>query len=121
MRCPPTPPLRVPPGSGKSRSLAGTIRGRKKARASKPRYTAVMPRSQGRLAFKIILPFALLTLVMGAIGTLAATSQLSARNQEAFDAQLIHDGFTAQAMTQKAETERLSTLRLLAGGPGLAA
>ena len=80
-----------------------------------------MPRFQGRLAFKIILPFALLTLVMGAIGTLAATSQLSARNQEAFDAQLIHDGFTAQAMTRDWEAGRLSTLHLLSTSPGLVA
>src|SRR5437764_5523806 len=78
-----------------------------------------MPHFQGRLAFKIILPFALLTLVMGAIGTLAATSQLSARNQEAFDAQLIHDGFTAQAMTRDWEAGRLSTLHLLSTSPGL--
>ncbi|HYM50593.1 MAG TPA: HD domain-containing phosphohydrolase [Candidatus Limnocylindrales bacterium] len=80
-----------------------------------------MPRFRGRLAFKIVLPFALLTLVIGAIGTLAASSQLNARNQEAFDTQLIHDGFTAQAMVSNAETERLAILHLLTTGPLVAA
>ena len=80
-----------------------------------------MPRFHGRLAFKIVLPFALLTLLIGAIGTLAASSQLNARNQETFDAQLIHDGFTAQTISQNAETERLNVLHLLTTGPSLSA
>jgi putative nucleotidyltransferase with HDIG domain len=80
-----------------------------------------MPRFRGRLAFKIVLPFALLTLLIGAIGTLAASSQLNARNQEAFDTQLIHDGFTAQASMQTAQTERQAILHLLVTDPGLVA
>ena len=80
-----------------------------------------MPRFHGRLAVKIVLPFALLTLLIGAIGTLAASSQLNARNQEAFDAQLIHDGFTAQTISQNAETERRNVLHLLTTGPSLSA
>ena len=78
-----------------------------------------MPRFSHRLALKIVLPFAALTLAIGAVGTLTATGQLSARSQEAFDNQLIHDGFVAQSMVQAGDTERRSILRLLTGGPGL--
>jgi putative nucleotidyltransferase with HDIG domain len=78
-----------------------------------------MPRLRNRLALKIVLPFALLTLVIGAIGTLTATGQLSARGQDAFDRQLIHDGFVAQSMVTSADTERNAILRLLSNGPGL--
>jgi len=40
----------------------------------------IMPRFSHRLALKIVLPFAALTLAIGAVGTLTATSQLSARS-----------------------------------------
>src|SRR2546428_6549300 len=59
-----------------------------------------MSRFRHRLALKIVLPFAALTLAIGAVGTLTATSALSSRSQEAFDNQLIHDGFVAQSMVQ---------------------
>jgi putative nucleotidyltransferase with HDIG domain len=78
-----------------------------------------MPRFSHRLALKIVLPFAALTLAIGAIGTLTATSQLSARSQQAFDNQLIHDGFVAQSMVNAGDTERRAILRLLTGGSGL--
>jgi len=79
----------------------------------------IMPRFSHRLALKIVLPFAALTLAIGAVGTLTATSQLSARSQQAFDNQLIHDGFVAQSMVQAGDSDRRSILRLLAGGTGL--
>jgi putative nucleotidyltransferase with HDIG domain len=71
------------------------------------------------LALKIVLPFAALTLAIGAVGTLTATGQLSARSQEAFDNQLIHDGFVAQSMVQASDSDRRAILRLLTAGPGL--
>ena len=70
-------------------------------------------RIQSPLAWKIVLPFALLTLAMGAAGTLAATGELSARNQESFDRQLIHDGFVAQSEVDTGDTSRRAILRLL--------
>ncbi len=70
-------------------------------------------RIRSPLAWKIVLPFALLTLAMGAAGTLAATGELSARNQQSFDRQLIHDGFVAQSMVDSGDTGRRGILRLL--------
>ena len=78
-----------------------------------------MPRFRSRLALKIVLPFALLTLAIGAIGTLAASGELSARGQQSFDNQLIHDGFTTQSMIGTSDAERHSVLRLLTTGTGL--
>ena len=78
-----------------------------------------MPRFGHRLALKIVLPFAALTLAIGAVGTLTATGELSARSQQGFDNQLIHDGFVAQSMVKAGETERRAILRLLTGGIGL--
>jgi putative nucleotidyltransferase with HDIG domain len=78
-----------------------------------------MPRFSHRLALKIVLPFAALTLAIGAVGTLTATGELSARSQQGFDNQLIHDGFVAQSMVKAGDTERRAILRLLTGGPGL--
>src|SRR5260370_38391487 len=80
----------------------------------------IMPPFRHRLALKIVLPFAALTLAIGAIGTLTATGELSTRSQGAFDSQLIHDGFVAQSMVQAQDTERRANLSLLAGGPPLA-
>ena len=79
----------------------------------------IMPRFSHRLALKIVLPFAALTLAIGAIGTLTATGELNARSQEAFDNQLVHDGFVTQSMVQTGDKDRQSILRLLAAGPGL--
>ena len=78
-----------------------------------------MSRFRHRLALKIVLPFAALTLAIGAVGTLTATSALSSRSQEAFDNQLIHDGFVAQSMVQAGDADRRSILRLLTSGTGL--
>jgi putative nucleotidyltransferase with HDIG domain len=78
-----------------------------------------MPGFRHPLALKIVLPFAALTLAIGAIGTLTATGQLSARSQEAFDNQLIHDGFVAESMVQASDADRRAILRLLTAGPGL--
>jgi len=78
-----------------------------------------MPRFRSRLALKIVAPFAGLTLLIGVIGTLIATSQLSTRGQDAFDQQLIHDGFVTQSMVTSTDTERLAILRLLTTGSGL--
>ena len=71
------------------------------------------------LALKIVLPFAALTLAIGAVGTVTATGQLSARSQEAFDNQLMHDGFVNQSMVQGSDADRRAMLRLLTAGPGL--
>jgi len=79
-----------------------------------------MPRFRHRLASTIVLPFAGLTLAIGVVGTLAATGELNASRQGAFDNQLIHEGLVAQSMVQAEDTERGGILRLLAGGPGLA-
>src|SRR2546423_9088813 len=73
-----------------------------------------MSRFRHRLALKIVLPFAALTLAIGAVGTLTATSALSSRSQEAFDNQLIHDGFVAQSMVQAGDADRRAVLSLLA-------
>jgi putative nucleotidyltransferase with HDIG domain len=78
-----------------------------------------MPRFRHRLALKIVLPFAALTLAIGAVGTLTATGELSSRSQGAFDAQLVHDGFVASSMVTTADTDRRAILRLLASGTGL--
>src|SRR2546429_6583870 len=77
-----------------------------------------MSRFRPRLALKIVLPFAALTLAIGAVGTLTATSALSSRSQEAFDNQLIHDGFVAQSMVQAGDADRRSAPRLLANRAG---
>ena len=79
----------------------------------------IMPRFSHRLALKIVLPFAALTLAIGAVGTLTATGELSSRSQGAFDAQLVHDGFVAQSMIKTGDTERQAILRLLTAGTGL--
>src|SRR2546427_12417594 len=78
-----------------------------------------MSRFRHRLALKIVLPFAALTLAIGAVGTLTATSALSSRSQEAFDNQLIHDGFVAQSMVQAGDADRRAILRLLTAGTGV--
>src|SRR2546421_6820294 len=78
-----------------------------------------MSRFRHRLALKIVLPFAALTLAIGAVGTLTATSALSSRSQEAFDNQLIHDGFVAQSMVQAGDADRRSIFRLVTSGTGL--
>ena len=78
-----------------------------------------MSRFRHRLALKIVLPFAALTLAIGAVGTLTATSALNSRSQEAFDNQLVHDGFVAQSMVQAGDADRRSILRLLTSGTGL--
>ncbi|HYY45737.1 MAG TPA: HD domain-containing phosphohydrolase [Candidatus Angelobacter sp.] len=78
-----------------------------------------MPRFRHRLALKIVLPFALLTVAIGTVGTLLATGQLNSRSQEAFDNQLIHDGFVVQSMEQAADANRRAIVRLLTSGPGL--
>src|SRR5438445_11921329 len=77
-----------------------------------------MPRFSHRLALKIVLPFAALTLAIGAVGTLTATGELSTRSQGAFDAQLVHDGILAQSMVKTGDSARRTILRLLTGGPG---
>src|SRR3989442_3700554 len=78
-----------------------------------------MSRFRHRLALKIVLPFAALTLAIGAVGTLTATSALSSRSQEAFDNQLIHDGFVAQSMVQAGDAHRRSILWLLTNRTGV--
>src|SRR2546430_6704132 len=78
-----------------------------------------MSRFRHRLALKIVLPFAALTLAIGAVGTLTATSALSSRSQEAFDNQLIHDGFVAQSMVQAGDADRRSIFWLPAHGTGV--
>ena len=79
----------------------------------------IMPRFSHRLALKIVLPFAALTLAIGAVGTLTATGELNARSQEAFDNQLVHDGFVTQSAVVTGDNQRGAILRLLANGPGL--
>ena len=79
----------------------------------------IMPRFSHRLALKIVLPFAALTLAIGAVGTLTATGELNARSQEGFDSQLVHDGFVTQSMVVAGDSERRAILRLLTAGPGL--
>src|SRR2546425_12238410 len=78
-----------------------------------------MSRFRHRLALKIVLPFAALTLAIGAVGTLTATSALNSRSQEAFDNQLVHDGFVAQSMVQAGDADRRAILCLLTSGTGL--
>src|SRR2546428_13825662 len=78
-----------------------------------------MPGFRHPLALKIVLPFAALTLAIGAVGTLTATGQLSARSQEAFDNQLIHDGFVAQSMVQTSDADRRAIRRLVTARPHL--
>src|SRR5256884_2907541 len=78
-----------------------------------------MSRFRHRLALKIVLPFAALTLAIGAVGTLTATGALSSRSQEAFNNQLIHDGFVAQSMVQAGGADRRPVLLLRTPGPGL--
>src|SRR2546430_7045059 len=77
-----------------------------------------MSRFRHRLALKIVLPFAALTLAIGAVGTLTATSALSSRSQEAFDNQLIHDGFVAQSMVQAGDADRRAVFPPLTRGAG---
>ena len=78
-----------------------------------------MPRFSHRLALKIVLPFAALTLAIGAVGTVTATGELSSRSQGGFDTQLVHDAFVAQSMVKTGDSERRAILRLLTGGSGL--
>src|SRR5438309_6351993 len=104
------------------RPFSTTTRPVRPAQAPRPleRYMRViMPRFSHRLALKIVLPFAALTLAIGAVGTLTATGELNARSQEGFDSQLVHDGFVTQSMVVAGDNERRAILRLLANGPGL--
>jgi putative nucleotidyltransferase with HDIG domain len=78
-----------------------------------------MPGFQHRLALKIVLPFAALTLAIGAVGTVLATGELSARSQQAFDNQLIHDSVVSQSLVQSTADQRRSVVRLLTSGSGL--
>src|SRR4051812_34205686 len=78
-----------------------------------------MSRFRHQLALKIVLPFAALTLAIGAVGPLTATRALGRRSQEAFDNQLIPDGFVAQSMVPAGDGARRSILRLLTSGTGL--
>jgi putative nucleotidyltransferase with HDIG domain len=78
-----------------------------------------MSRFRHRLALKIVVPFAALTLAIGAVGTLTATGELNASSEQAFHNQLIHDGFIAQSMVQAADSQRRSVLKLLTNGNGL--
>ncbi|HEX3629189.1 MAG TPA: HD domain-containing phosphohydrolase [Candidatus Dormibacteraeota bacterium] len=78
-----------------------------------------MPVFRHRLALKIVLPFAALTLAIGAVGTVMATGELSSRSQEAFDSQLAHDGSIAQSMVQAAGVQRRDIVTLLTNGPAL--
>src|SRR5256885_12795174 len=78
-----------------------------------------MSRFRHRLALKIVLPFAALTLAIGAVGTLTATSALNSRSQEAFDNQLIHDGFVAQSMVQAGDADRRAVFWLLTTRKGV--
>src|SRR5207253_2255363 len=50
---------------------------------------------------------------VGAAVTLAATGELSARNQASFDRQQIHDGFVVQSEVDTGDTSRRAILRLL--------
>jgi len=70
-------------------------------------------RFRSSLALKIVVPFAFLTLVMGAAGTMVATHEVAGRAGDAFDAQLIHDGFVAQSVLQTSDAERRSLLKFL--------
>src|SRR5437870_4406005 len=63
--------------------------------------------------------FSTMPLAIGAVGTLTATGELNARSQEAFDNQLVHDGFVTQSMVQAGDNDRQAILHLLAAGPGL--
>src|SRR6202521_972945 len=108
--------------STRAQSPYSANRSPRPAQAPRPlgRYIPViMPRFSHRLALKIVLPFAALTLAIGAVGTLTATGELSSRSQGAFDAQLVHDGFVASSMVTTADTDRRAILRLLASGSGL--
>ena len=78
-----------------------------------------MPVFRHRLALKIVLPFAALTLAIGAVGTVLATGALDSRSQEAFDRQLIHDSFVTQSMVQAADGNRRALVRLLTANSGL--
>ena len=78
-----------------------------------------MPRFRNHLALKIVVPFALLMVAIGAIGTLAASGELGARSQGSFDNQLREDGAMGLSMVQSADVERHATLRLLSTTPNL--
>ena len=73
-----------------------------------------MPRLRLPLAWKIILPFALLTLVVGAVGTYVASNELGSRARMGFDAQLIHDGFAASTLVQSSDSQRRALAKSLA-------
>src|SRR2546426_292772 len=104
------------------RHFSGTNRPLRRAQAPRPRQRymrVIMPRFSHRLALKIVLPFAALTLAIGAVGTLTATGELSSRSQGAFDAQLVHDGIVAQSMVKTGDSERRANPRLPARGARL--
>src|SRR2546423_7509070 len=117
--------LKTFPSTGSGRTPAPRLssaptRPVRPAQARRPleRYMRViMPRFSHRLALKIVLPFAALTLAIGAVGTLTATGELNARSQEGFDRQLVHDGFVTQSMVVAGDSERRAVLRPLTAGP----
>jgi len=74
-----------------------------------------MPHLRFPLTWKIVAPFALLTLVVGVVGTYVASNELGSRAQTGFDAQLIHDGFAASTMVQSSDSQRRALARSLAG------
>ena len=78
-----------------------------------------MPRIRFRLAWKIVFPFAVLSLVVGAVGTYVASNELGSRARSSFDAQLIHDGFSASSVLQSSDGQRRTLVKSLAASPAI--
>src|SRR5712692_9697301 len=93
---------------------------RPQAQRARLRYTLVnMPRIRFRLAWKIVFPFAVLSLVVGAVGTYVASNELGSRARSGFDAQLIHGGLRASSVLQTADAPRPLVVKTLAVSPAV--
>src|SRR2546428_2180252 len=91
---------------------------RPQARRGPLRYRLVdMPRIRFHLAWKMVFPFAVLSLVVGAVGTYVASNELGSRARSSFDAQLIHDGFSASSVLESSDAQRRSLVKSLAASP----
>src|SRR6059058_5897573 len=72
------------------------------------------------IRYKIILPFAVLLVFVGVIGTGVATAQLTNRAAAEFDARLLHSSLQANQLLSQADADRMADLRRATDTVGVA-
>ena len=72
------------------------------------------------IRYKIILPFAVLLVFVGVIGTGVATAQLTNRAAAEFDARLLHSSLQANQLLSQVDADRMADLRRATDTVGVA-